>query len=92
MSESMVERVARASHEFFRPLYKLPPWEDIPDTHKSVGLQHARALLATMRESTPGMWPAGGRTQPVEPWNDLEPEMWARIQWAAMIDAALSGA
>ena len=44
----MIETIARASHEFFAPIYRLPPFDDLPAESKSVMFQHAKAILAKM--------------------------------------------
>lgn len=56
---NLIEKAARASHEFFRPIYKLPPWEEIPKDAQSMALQHAKAVLSAIREPTMGMISVG---------------------------------
>lgn len=52
---TMIERVARASHDFFRPIYMLPPFDDLPEASKSVMFQHARSILAAMEAPSPAI-------------------------------------
>lgn len=52
---TMIETIARASHDFFAPIYKLPPFDDLPAESKSVMYQHAKAILTAMREPSQAM-------------------------------------
>lgn len=50
-----IETIARASHEFFQPIYGLPPFDALPADSKSVMLQHAKAILVAMEPPPPAI-------------------------------------
>lgn len=52
---TMIETMARAAHEFFRPIYKLPPFDDLPADAKSTAFQQAKAVLTGMKASSPAI-------------------------------------
>ena len=87
---TMIEQMARASHEFFRPIYGLPPFDELPPDAKSTMFQHAAAILAGMRE------PPASLKRFDAPGGDVV--IWdatchycggAKFIWQAMIDKAI---
>jgi hypothetical protein len=93
MSDSMVERVARAYvlQMGVHPETIVPFDDSDPNSRKVMAwkkaVRPARAIIAAMRESTDVMVDAGELTA------DEECEcMYARDVWEAMIDAALAEA
>lgn len=84
---NLIERVARASHDFFRPIYKLPPWEEIPPDAHSMALQNAKAILVAIRDPTASMVSAAfeGTAFQSARFNEIEDG------WKHMIDAAVRG-
>lgn len=95
-SESMVERVARASFNCWRDngsragswAARTPEFEDMSDDERVFAIDHARAVIAAMREPTAAMMTAAG-------WGDGEQECPSTLGqallrvWHAMIDEAL---
>ena len=96
MSE-MVERVARASFDFWKstqPGKEDLKFEDLNNTDDEMefALAHARAIIEAMREPTEEMFCAGDE-RIIEALNDIsgiarDPTP-AKASWQAMIEAAL---
>lgn len=82
---TMIEKMARASHEFFRPIYNLPDFDTIPDDAKSMAYQHARAVLGGMDAPSEAMLSA--LTPDGIPGPSLHQEE-CRQFWHGMIEAA----
>lgn len=80
---TMIEQIARASHEFFRPIYKLPPFDELPEDAKSTMFQHAKAILEWLPEELPMPLYDAAKHYCYE---DTDPDK----VWAAVIKAALA--
>lgn len=89
---SMIEQVARASHAFFQPIYKLPPWEQIPPDAQSLALQHAKACIAAMREPPESMKKFDTPSGDVINFDAMCHYCGGhKFAWESMIDAAVAG-
>lgn len=96
MSDSMVERVARAIAE--RQFLDADPEADVTgrvDMAWRAFVPHARAAIEAMHEPTPEMADAGWETFPFSPGSETHAMAGGASPtkaWGAMIDAALSEA
>lgn len=89
MTDSMVERVARATYEkYMEGVEDLEPkWDEMEESHRHRMIDAARAGMEAMREPTEAMIVAGDDAPP----NDLfASEKASRLRYMAMIVAAIS--
>lgn len=84
MTDSMLTRMAIASHNFFRLKYTLlPPWDELPPEAQATGVEHAKALLGAMDPMTDAM---------NDVWWDQEPsERTPEFLWPRLLAAAAAG-
>lgn len=53
---NLIEKAARASHDFFRTKYTLlPPWDELPPSAQDLARDHITAVLVSVREPTDEM-------------------------------------
>lgn len=81
---TLIEAMAKASHEFFRGVYAgLPPFEDLPLDARSVTLQHAKAILAAMEPP-----PAAIQTVSISSIDYTNTEVWQMFIKACLEEKA----
>lgn len=92
---SMLDQVAKASHDFFRTQYTLlPPWDELPPEAQNLGRQHVAAILTAMRDPTESMTIAGGEQIDFDEFSPDATQFMRRQAtycWNRMIDAGLAG-
>ena len=85
MSESMVERVAKALAEQPNIGGNVWKWENLPEDHREIWLTFSRTAIAARREPTAAVISAITRVPGYEGDEGL-----AKQEWLAGVDAALS--
>ena len=85
MSESMVERVAKALAEQPDIGGNVWKWENLPEDHREIWLTFSRTAIAAMREPTAAVISAIAGSPGYEGNEDR-----AKQEWQAGVDAALS--
>ena len=90
MSESMIERIAARMYDWEAEIAGVPQrWKNIPERARMEWHDMARSVLIAMREPTEEMVVAGNAMRVTARADGLGSRAATKLQWQAMIDAAL---
>lgn len=93
MSDSLIERVARAMHAKWFEIrpgdFGQAAWEEMPESWRHETMEFARAAIEAMREPTEAMLNAKYGPENYERVSGWLDSLDAETVWQAMIDVAL---